>query len=240
MPHKGNIPWNKGKTGIYSEETLEKMKEAAKKRIGPKGPMWGKHHTEETRKKMRLHHCKHQSKESNEKRRIASLGRYHTEETKEKCRLINLGKHPSKETRKKMSIACLVRPSAFRGRYHTEETRKQMELNHYDSSGKNNSNWQGGISFEPYSPEFDEQLKKLIRQRDGYKCQLCGTPENGITLNIHHIDYDKKNSSPDNLISLCKYCHTKTNFNRDFWEKYFNEIEVNEENILNKLNEVKI
>ena len=24
--HKGNIPWNKGKSGIYSPETIEKMK----------------------------------------------------------------------------------------------------------------------------------------------------------------------------------------------------------------------
>ena len=28
---KGNIPWNKGKTGVYSEETIKKMSETRKR-----------------------------------------------------------------------------------------------------------------------------------------------------------------------------------------------------------------
>jgi hypothetical protein len=40
-------------------------------------------------------------------------------------------------------------------------------------------------------------------------------------LNIHHIDYDKKNNDPVNLISLCKVCHTQTNYSREDWERYF-------------------
>ena len=40
--HKGRDVWNKGKTGIYSEETRRKMSESIK----------GRHHTEETRRKM--------------------------------------------------------------------------------------------------------------------------------------------------------------------------------------------
>lgn len=52
---KGNIPWNKGKTGIYSEETLQKMRkpktEEQKRKLsevvkgkyaGEKNPMYGK------------------------------------------------------------------------------------------------------------------------------------------------------------------------------------------------------
>lgn len=34
---KGNIPWHKGKTGVYSKETLKKMKTA---QIGNKHPNW--------------------------------------------------------------------------------------------------------------------------------------------------------------------------------------------------------
>ncbi len=41
---KGKTPWNKGKTGIYSEETLRKNSESNK----------GKKRSKETRKKMRL------------------------------------------------------------------------------------------------------------------------------------------------------------------------------------------
>ena len=41
---KGSIPWNKGKTNVYSEETRLKMSEARK----------GKKHSEETKKKMSM------------------------------------------------------------------------------------------------------------------------------------------------------------------------------------------
>ena len=40
-------------------------------------------------------------------------------------------------------------------------------------------------------------------------------------LDVHHIDYDKKNNDPKNLISLCRKCHMKTNKNRKYWTKYF-------------------
>ncbi len=36
-------------------------------------------------------------------------------------------------------------------------------------------------------------------------------------------DYDKRNNSPENLISLCASCHTKTNFSRNDWTEYFGE-----------------
>lgn len=90
-------------------------------------------------------------------------------------------------------------------------------------SGKNNVNWLNGASFEPYSPTFSRELRELIRLRDGYKCQKCGCPEieSIRKLDIHHIDYDKKNSLPSNLISLCISCNVKANANRAYWTKYF-------------------
>ena len=41
------------------------------------------------------------------------------------------------------------------------------------------------------------------------------------TLNINHIDYDKNNCNPDNLITLCYKCHLKTRDNRKEWVIYF-------------------
>ena len=38
---------------------------------------------------------------------------------------------------------------------------------------------------------------------------------------VHHVDYNKKNNDPANLISLCKACHAQTNFNRNDWMEYF-------------------
>ena len=41
--HKGKIPWNKGKTGIYSEETIKKISVSMSlKTKGEKNPMYGK------------------------------------------------------------------------------------------------------------------------------------------------------------------------------------------------------
>lgn len=90
--------------------------------------------------------------------------------------------------------------------------------------GKNASNWFGGVSFEPYGLEFNEDLKEVIRNRDRRKCQLCEKTEleECRKLSIHHIDYDKQNNNPNNLISLCYKCHAKTNHKRDYWKNYFN------------------
>lgn len=88
--------------------------------------------------------------------------------------------------------------------------------------------WLGGISFEPYGYEFNNTLREQIRIRDNYTCQLCGTPQNGKKLSVHHIDYCKKNNYLSNLISLCpnkpNSCHSKTGHNRDYWMKYFTTI----------------
>lgn len=90
-------------------------------------------------------------------------------------------------------------------------------------SGANHSNWLGGKSFEPYPLSWTEDLKNAIRKRDNYKCQECGCPqiECNRKLAIHHIDYDKRNLNPINLISLCVSCHSKTNRNREYWTNYF-------------------
>lgn len=84
--------------------------------------------------------------------------------------------------------------------------------------GENSTNWKGGLSFEPYSPEFNGALKRSIRERDNCACQICGECENGRCHDVHHIDYDKQNNSSNNLILLCHSCHAKTNGNREYWQ----------------------
>jgi len=82
-----------------------------------------------------------------------------------------------------------------------------------------------GIPYEndEYGAEFDNALKEQVRFRDKYKCQVCGCPqiENGRQLDVHHIDYNKRNNILNNLVSLCRKCHMKTNYNREEWEEYF-------------------
>lgn len=87
--------------------------------------------------------------------------------------------------------------------------------------------WNGGSSFEPYGLAWTRQLRKTIRERDNYTCQLCNKHKTQLKkdLFIHHIDYVKTNSILSNFISLCNNCHSKTNTsNREIWIKYFQRI----------------
>lgn len=69
-----------------------------------------------------------------------------------------------------------------------------------------------------YPNTFNDNLKNKIKKRDSEACIMCGA---GEKLEVHHIDYDKKNCEEENLITLCKKCHTLTNFNRYFWQQVF-------------------
>jgi len=89
-------------------------------------------------------------------------------------------------------------------------------------------NWQNGKSFEPYSPEFNKEKKTQVLERDNYKCQNPNCEHLSEGLDVHHIDYNKQNNSLDNLTTLCDSCHTKTNFNRQYWIDYYSKImEIN-------------
>jgi len=165
------------------------------------------------------------TKEWKDKLSKAAKGRIFSEERNNKIsksligNKYSLGKYHSEETKKKMS-------KAGKGRIFTEEHKRNISKGKKGKyTGSDSSRWKGGKSFEPYTIQFNKELKELIRQRDGYQCQICGMPEieNITKLNVHHIDYDKKNCLPSNLITLCASCHVKTNFNREYWEKYFKD-----------------
>ena len=92
-----------------------------------------------------------------------------------------------------------------------------VECHGLSMRGENSPTWRGGISFGSYGPEFNGDLKQLVRERDNYTCQICGDQEDGRALDVHHIDYDKKNNQIGNLIALCQVCHRRTNHNRKRW-----------------------
>ena len=52
--------------------------------------------------------------------------------------------------------------------------------------------------------------RKIVLNRDENTCQCCGCKPDGKNTNkltCHHIDVDKQNNSPSNLIILCTQCH---------------------------------
>lgn len=107
----------------------------------------------------------------------------------------------------------------------TLSTYKVKFCRNCSTKGDRNPAWLGGISFEPYPIKWTDKFKESIRERDNYVCQECGVHQDELKrkLHIHHIDYDKDNLNPDNLIALCINCHTKTNHNRDYWANYFKQ-----------------
>lgn len=101
--------------------------------------------------------------------------------------------------------------------------------NQSDEQRRHQSLFMGGTGtpgeISKYGVEWTDILKESIRKRDNFTCQICGMVEEehlivmGESLNVHHIDYNKKNCILINLISLCRQCHTRTNFNRDYWKE---------------------
>ncbi len=170
------------------------------------------------------------------KRGHGSEGRICSIETRKKISLANKGKIVSVETRKKLSDSGKGNKNglgyrhtksaknkisdAGKGRILSIETRRKMSLS---KMGTKSYTWQGGKSFEPYTPKFNNNLKEKIRNRDNCLCQLCNKTEkeNGRKLAIHHIDYSKENCNKKNLIALCHACNSRVNANRIFWTGFF-------------------
>jgi hypothetical protein len=206
---KGYTPWNKGKKcsyisennrrmkGRFSESRIKKLKET-QRMVGVGKWMKGRHLSQETKEKLSFALKGKKKPPFTEKHRIrigiASKGRNFTE-----------------ETRKKMGD--IIREQYRLGirKPHRENGFKPLEK-HW--------NWKGGKSFEPYSIDWTRTLRQSIRERDSYTCQLCGDKQGDYAFSVHHIDYNKNNCNSDNLITLCKKCHTKTNYNRNYWLNY--------------------
>jgi 5-methylcytosine-specific restriction endonuclease McrA len=191
----------------------------------------GKKQTEETKLKNRLAHLGRPSamkgmrhseaalskiKEARA-RQVMVIGRKHTDEAKRKNRVAHLGKSNTAESNKKRSTKLL---GVAKSDTHRENISKSKK-------GSGNHRWLGGIAKLPYSQDWTEDLKDAIRKRDGYTCKICGKVQGEIDrdyhkkLTVHHIDYDKKNCNPTNLISLCVSCHAKTGTMRRQWLLYF-------------------
>jgi hypothetical protein len=99
--------------------------------------------------------------------------------------------------------------------------------NQFRGIGKLNGRYINGESKLPYPIKFNDSLKEQIRNRDNHTCQNCGMTEEeqvkkiGRILHVHHIDYDKDNCKPSNLITTCNDCNLKANSNRDYWYAYY-------------------
>lgn len=132
-----------------------------------------------------------QSPETIEKRAQKLRGREIT--WKDKLSKVNMGKKLSEETKAKISKSNTGR-----------------------CAGDKHPNWQGGLSYEPYCPRFNKELKERIRAFFDYKCAICGKAQednNNYALACHHVEYNKQaccDGLPVCFAALCSSCHAKT------------------------------
>jgi 5-methylcytosine-specific restriction endonuclease McrA len=233
------IPWNKGKKQLLTtgDKNPAKRPEVRKKiSLALKGRSFSEEHrrkiSEQRRGKSLSELHKRKISEaikgtirSEENRRNISKGlKGHlvSEETRRKisesnsgAHHFNFGKRFSEETRRKISEGLKGKNI---GKRRTEEQRKKMSER---ERGEKAPNWRGGLSFFPYTIEWTKTLKRSIRERDHYICQVCSALQSDYAFDIHHIDYNKENCNPDNLITLCRSCHAKTGHDRSYWQRFF-------------------
>ena len=168
----------------------------------------GKNKSEEHKQKLKENHADYKGVNN------PMYGKKQTEETRQKIRETHLKNGKNKGVNNPMY-----------GKHHTEETKGKIRMGREGRYiGIFASNWNGGISFEKYGIDFTEELKQQILERDNYTCQNPNCEiENPKGLDCHHIDYNKKNNSLENLTTLCKSCHMKTNGknNRVYWTEFY-------------------
>lgn len=127
------------------------------------------------------------------------------DENQKNCVVENLELISSEQYSKEQSIRLM-------GHVVSDETKKKISMSH---TGK--SKWDGFVYDYRY-PGFSKWIKKKVRERDSYTCQVCSKDLRGTKNHrVHHIDGNKKNSSEGNLILVCSLCHSaihgRTNMN---------------------------
>lgn len=199
-----------------SDETKRKISVSRKKWMGENPLTEGQRMGLEIGRKMHL--GRHRSDETKKRIGAASARRKHTEETRTKMSLSHKRMTLSEEHRKAIARG---NQGKNKGRIRSSEYKKKMSET---TSREKHWNWQGGISSEPYPTTWTEDLREAIRKRDGHRCVSCGAGQEGKRLDIHHVDYDKANLDPRNLVSLCRSCHVKTNTLRDYWPGFLRSL----------------
>ena len=201
------------------QSTRDKMSAA---HMGEKNGFFGKHHTEETLKKLTGRpftetHCQN----------ISEAKHGVTPANIEILKQSRIGAVNSEEHRRKVSLT-------MTGIVRSEETKQKISENRSGiNCGASNAAWNGGSSYFPYCPKFNERRKKAVRNFFDNHCICCGKnrDENMIAgkpreLSVHHIDHDKTqgcHGTPFNLVPLCHDCHNDELTNQEDYKKYINQ-----------------
>jgi hypothetical protein len=137
-------------------------------------------------------------------------------------------KNPMKRSEVKAKLIGKKRPehSEWMKEYNPMTGKKRPDLSERKRKriGKNNPMWNDGVSFFPYPPIFNEELKQFIKDRDNNECQNPYCDHKSERLTTHHINYNKQDCSQFNLITLCYSCNIKANKDRKDWQRLYKKI----------------
>jgi hypothetical protein len=190
-------------------EKLNKSKIGVKRPdiTGEQHPMFGKHHTFESKEKISKGNTKDLSKIC---KNCGNIFRVYSKKQvycSNKCS----GKaNPSMKGKKHSEKSRLLISKNGKGLKRSIETRKRMSLS---KSGVNNPFWKGGVT--PINRRIRQSLeyrlwKKAVLERDT-KCVWCGSVKN---LEIDHIKpfsiFPELRFAIDNGRVLCNCCHKTT------------------------------
>lgn len=113
-------------------------------------------------------------------------------------------------------------------------------------SGEKSNFWKGGVTKRRLNADYDnwyKNIKNKIFEKYKFKCQLCGSNEN---LQLHHIIPfymdEGKIKDENNLIPICKKCHTtKVNNHEEIYIDILSKISSMNFNsdIIEKISEIK-
>lgn len=189
--NKDKIISEETRVKISAGWTLERKMKHSEAMSGKNNPNFGGLSEEHKTKMSAYMTGKTRSKESCAKQSATITGRIFTKEHRDRQSASLMGHIVSDKTRAKIS-------AARTGKY----------------TGENSANWRGGISFEPYCPQFNNPLREQYRNAYGRVCAYCDKPEilNGHRLSVHHVDGNKNQGCDEHdwfLVPLCKSCNSK-------------------------------
>ena len=141
---------------------------------------FGRKHTEDSKVMMKKrmkgdknpNYGKTISEEQKEKQRLKLKGRKYPEHSERMIGKNNpfYGKHHSIKTKEIIS-------KVNKGRLFSKESREKMSQSHRYITGNKNPAWIDGRSYIPYTSDFNEYFKEIIRKRDNFYCKRCKIPQ---------------------------------------------------------------
>jgi len=177
------------------------------------------------------------------------LGRQHSDETKTEFSRVRTGKKKPEhvaelirqrnlenwkdpEYREKMENLLYENSMKIKDDPEILEKIRQAQLNLWSDPeyylsrlGENSPSWKGGCSIDEYCEIWkDKQYREDIKDRDDFKCQNPFCNHKTQELVVHHINYNKKDCSPKNLITVCRSCNRRAEFNKEKWQDLYTTI----------------